>query len=442
MRVPRWLKACAFWKRSTAEKPSVQLSTVFTPSAPAKKSYVPRPIPEADFKSNLRIPGTQIVVFGESGAGKSSLAIRVLEEIDRKYVVTRCTSDMNYTAVLTSGFHKIGALEQSGQQHTDERHVGVKGGYPGVVEGSLDQTVSQTKDYSPIVAPPLTAEHLAQLMGKRATSWIIEDFHKVDEPTRTSLSHALKVFSDNASTHPDTTIVVLGAADTSTQVWGSPANMQGRLAHIELPSLSEAELGQLLDTGAGLLNADFSSVRQEIIEHSAGLASVTHALAYLCCETLGILAPAPTQVVVTPDTLSTAKSSYSRTRTPDIKHAFEKAMTVGRHRTYDNRSIILKAMAGLGEKASTHAEILAVIKAEYPKYPPSNLTQYLRELQNEDRGAVLRKNATGQFRFAQPLMLTYARQLFNVNSSDGFWTGIEATQQEKDLAALTLSANT
>src|SRR5688500_16392348 len=67
-----------------------QLNEVFTPSQPARLAFVPRPDQEADLRSALDAPGTQALIYGESGAGKSSVALRVLTEMNRKYVVTRC----------------------------------------------------------------------------------------------------------------------------------------------------------------------------------------------------------------------------------------------------------------------------------------------------------------------------------------------------------------
>jgi hypothetical protein len=417
----------------------ITLAKVFTPSTPAERSYVPRPQQEKDLRRALSTPGTQTVVYGESGAGKTSLTLRILTQMGRPYVVTRCDTGTDYRAVLTSAFHQMGTLKRTSQRDSDTRSLHGAGGVPGFVEAGGEWELAQEKEFSPLVDAPLSAEHLAQQMGRQGKVWVIEDFHKTSAETKTALAHALKIFSDVGPEFPNTQVVVLGAADTPVEVWGTPdANLRDRLAYIGLPPLNDDELGAVIDKGAELLNVDFATVRQEIIRHSVGLAGVTHGLAYECCYVSDVQIPQATAVTITSGTLAEAKANYSRTRQVEIKHAFEKALLVKRTRTYNNHSIIVKALATLGEKGGTHAEIYAAIKQEHPNYPSSNLTLYLRELQQEDRGAVIRKTATGQFRFEKPMMHTYARQLFRINSLDAFWSDIEASESEKDAAAESL----
>lgn len=425
------------------KSPDIELSQVFTPSAPANRTYVPRPTAEKDLRSALGQTGTQIVVFGESGAGKSSLTLRVLEQSNRPFITTRCDASTTYQAILESAFHKVGAFVNTGQKNSEETASGLdlSLGKKNIANASVRSSdkVGQESSYSPVVAAPVSAEHLADLLGANGMSWVIEDFHKASSETKDSLSHALKVFSDNSATHPSSTIVVLGAADTAAEVWGSPANMRGRLADIELKPLSDEELGTILDTGAEILNVDFSEVRQEIIQHSVGLASVTHALAYGCCETLGILEPSSDRVTVSAAVLDEAKRQYSRMRSADVKQDFEKALVVKASRKYENHALILKALAGMGESGGTHAELLvAVRQLSDADYPSSNLTTYLKQLQTEARGSVIRKSSTGQFRFSKPIMHTYARQLFGVSTTDAFWAGIEPTDSERESASRAL----
>lgn len=444
--------ALAFWRRWKKQprpapgvaSPQVRLDTVFTPSRPANQAYVKREGPEQDLRTALKTPGTQIVIYGESGAGKSSLAHRVMADLGRTRIVTSCDAATSYEDVLTSGFHQIGANATTGVRQTDEATVGAKGtvGVPGVAgaESHTSWTVNNEKLYSPVVEAPRTAEHLARRLGAAGVSWIIDDFHKVSDETKESLAHALKVFSDMSQEFPRTTIVVLGAANTPAEVWGSPANLPGRLASIEVPPLTPEELGAILDTGSELLNVDFSKVRTEIIRHSVGLASVTHALAFMSCQELGVEDPAAECVLVTPAALEAAKRSYGRTRAPQVREAFEKALAVvQRKRKFDNYALILSALASFGESGATHSELYLKIRQTEPDYPSGNLTTYIVRLQKDDRGAVIRKTLGGQYRFSTPLMHTHARMLFDINAVDTFWTEVEPTASEKLKAANALA---
>lgn len=433
-----WIKRLAWWR-------APRLGDVFTPSSPARQTYVPRTVQEGDLRSALSQVGTQIIIYGESGAGKSSMAIRVLEAAGRKCVITQCDANSSYTDILTSAFFQANELVRISHKRTDESELalhGLLGGKKAQAGSKSSWKTGREDSFAPVVQAPITAEHLAKALGRRNLSWIIEDFHKVGPETRLSLTHALKTFSDKSITNKQTAIIVLGAADTPTEVWGSQANMGHRIAAIALPPLQQEELKQILDTGAELLNVDFSGVCDEIIRHSVGIASVTHALAYGCCEALGVTKRSLRTISVTPDALETAKLQYARMRSPGIRHAFDAAMTVSRSRKYDNCALILRALAAFGEAGATHAELLASVRQlSDMDYPSGNLTTYLKKLQTEERGEVVRRTSTNQIRFSTPLMHTYAQIIFGLGQTNEFWPAIEASDEDRAMAAAALTAS-
>jgi hypothetical protein len=61
-----------------------------------------------------------------------------------------------------------------------------------------------------------------------------------------------------------------------------------------------------------------------------------------------------------------------------------------------------------------HSEILADIRQEHRRYPAANLTNYLRELQSDKRGPLIRKGQDGRFRFVDPISHTYAQAILDV----------------------------
>jgi len=373
-----------------------------------------------------------------------------LSELDRLFVITRCESSTSYTDLLASAFSQTGATQfDRGSSHDSllvnvESQVGGGALVPASVKAGAKAGIDTHEDRIPVVAVQVTAETLARHLGSLGYVWIIEDFHKVSDETRTALADALKVFSDASVSYPRLAIIVLGASDSPSQVMATPANMTGRLAAIQLPPLNDDELGQILDKGRELLNVDLLAVRDQIIRHSVGVASVTHALAFECCRALSVLETNSTSVAVNGEALEQAKANYARTRAPEMKASFDRALRVERMQKWNNYAVILRALAQLPESGGTHSEILAQIHQSYSDYPSSNLTLYLRKLQSDDRAALVRRTSQNTFRFDRPLQHAYAMLRFNIvpTHEAAFWASdLHVSDADREATAKSLEGD-
>ena len=424
-----------------ASDAAIAAADVFTPTSPAIHGFVPRVKESKLLTQALGTRGSQVVTFGESGAGKSSLVSKTLRDSGRKYIVTRCTSQTDYDAVIKSAFDKLGAFEVTSTQTSESTsaHVDTSAtvgsellGGSVKFEGGVASVVENVENSVRVVEYQLTAENLAVALSKRDLSWVIEDFHKVDDDTRNALADVLKVFSDN--NHPSTAVIVIGATESAAAVVEAPADVTRRVARIQVPPLTDDQLGAILDTGGDLMHVDFSAVREEIVRKSAGVASVTHALALRCLQELEIDTPPEVTIEISDHTLREAGLSYAASMQSDIKERFEKGLYLKRKRKYDNCGIILRAIASLPESGGTHAEILAKIRESIAEYPPSNLTSYLVELGSEDRGSLIRKAADGKHRFDEPMQHTYAQIIFDLEpaADDLYASELETQVSEED----------
>ncbi|WP_440711742.1 ATP-binding protein [Herbiconiux sp. YIM B11900] len=421
-----------FFRRKQVETTSelrhiYELDEVFTPGQPADKGFVNRPSQESDLRNVLDERGSQILVWGESGAGKSSLVVNVLRQAKQPSVTTRCEATTTYDQLLASAFDQLRAVRKVSSSNQDTRTLSagseIGGGtIPASIHADASWELGTTTEWEPIVPAQLTSHALALYLGSRGFAWVIEDFHKVAPAVRTAMSDTMKVFSDESPSHPRLRIVVTGVADNASEILRAPSNMGGRLADIPVPPLDDDQLGALLEKSKELLNVDFDQVRDSIIRHSVGVASITHSLARECCLAMGVRRTAESRVVITPVALETAKSAYVRTRGGNMKEDFDVALEVAQTRRYNNYAIILQALAALPEKGATHAQLIAEIRKTHDQYPAGNLTTYLKKLQTEERRSLVRKTSEGLFRYNRPLQQAYAILRFGlVASYDGFW---------------------
>lgn len=405
----------------------IPVNEVFTPGSPAKRLFVERTQEEKRLKSALSSVGMQVILFGESGAGKSSLAEKVLRERKRTYVVTRCTSKTTFDELMAAGFDELASFATVEKRTSADVELGVSSTLGGrKTAGSLGAKATykagEAETARRVVDPQTSPAALAKRFKSLNCSWLIEDFHKVPQEVRDGFADVLKIFSDTA--HPHTAIIVLGARETSDEVVNLPsANVTNRVAPIELRPLTETELGELLDEGGRLLNVDFSEVRADIIASSAGVASVTHGLAKACLDQLDIDVKQKTLFRVSASIWRNAAAEYVETYAGGVRAQFTKALTDKgtKQSTYKNYKVVVRALAGFPEHGATRGELLAKIREAHPDYPGGNLDLYLRKLGEEPRGEIVRKTAEGKFRFDRPLQLTYARTWFKLGETTGLF---------------------
>ena len=422
MRLP-WIQSKT--DNTDAESPShppVRANEVFTPSVPAARGFVGRQVEMVDIrKKGLNVPGTQIVVWGESGAGKSSLVNKALVDAGKTAVKVSCTPDSTYTEILEAAFSGTGAffVSEKTEQFNEELGFASTVGSD-LIGAKLDARIQvetgSGQQKTPIARPQMSPQRLVAELGSRNLSWVIEDFHKVPKPERDKLSHALKIFSDEGTKYPDTRIIILGVSDSIDELVRDSTNVGRRLIDIPVPPLDENELGKILDIGEELLNLSFSKIRSRLISTSVGTVTVTHALALSCCDERDVDAYSSERIDFTEDDFDAAVSSYARTRSSILRSRFRKALTVHRKRVYDNPQVILRALTELPESGGTVGEILAKVRNYYPQYPSGNATTYLKALQSEERGSLVRRTASGEYRFDEPLQHAFAKTLFDMTS--------------------------
>lgn len=423
---------------------------VFTPTSSAKRGFIGRGVVQSDLESALRTPGTQIVIYGESGAGKSSLVEHTLAELSRKHVTTHCTSTTTYRDILSSIFDELEvfAISDLSSESTVGSEICSSAGSDLIgakVEANVRVDDGQGSVSQPVVKTQLTPQRVEAELAQRQTTWIIEDLHKVDPEVKDQVADVLKVFVNRANKR--TGVVVLGASETAGAIVRAPADVKTRVAQLAVQPLSPDELGQIIDKGSHLMNVDMSEIRDEIIRMSSGVAGTTHALALRCLQELGIETPVPGAALpITHDVLIRAARSYARSMSGDMKENFDKGVFLKRARKYDNCAVILRAVASLPERGGTHAEILARIRETTPGYPTGNLSAFLPQLTEDERGGLLRSTSDGRWRYDKPLQHTYAQILFNIDLEDDdvfaseLVQSVSGDQQTKAQAAASIDA--
>jgi Holliday junction resolvasome RuvABC ATP-dependent DNA helicase subunit len=386
---------------------------VFTPTSPAKWTYIERTAQERQFKRALRTKGKQIIVYGHTGSGKTTMLNSLLAEMSVNHITTRCTRGISISNVLFDAFDQLGGyyIEKKEEGNEDKVSGGLKFG----IEFFSFQLGGESKDIQKeirtrIVEVQKNPNQLAKLFGNAGMVWIIEDFHKLDAGPKKELSQIMKVFMDVAEDFPKLKIIAIGAVESARQVVHYDKEMENRISEVNVPLIEPEDLAKIIQLGEGYLNITFEqSVIEKIVAYSSGLASVTHQLCSLSCESKNIEKTQIKSLKITEDDLEYAISEYVNEKSDSLKSTYEQAIKIKTKRKIETPERILEAILRLEKDSFTVLEVIAQIAIKEKDYKGNNLRKYMMELTSPERGEILRYNRNADtFSFSNPFLRGYS----------------------------------
>ncbi|MEF9387641.1 AAA family ATPase [Ralstonia solanacearum species complex bacterium KE056] len=391
---------------------------VFTPTKPARIAFVERDSVNDKLVNSLTTPGKQIVVYGHSGTGKTTLLVNKLTQLYEHHISTRCMKGIKFEQLVLDAFDQLSAF------YTQERQISIKttsgidllATYK-ILQAKLTSSSNseQGEKQNRILPPQLTPQTLGRFLGAQNACWVLEDFHKIDESEKDKLSQLMKVFMDLADDYPDLKIIALGAVDTARQVVDYDPEMRNRVAEIQVSLMTEDEIAAIIAKGEKALNIKFGSeIKRVIARHTNGLASVCHHICLNMCNAAGVTETVKgTTLELTRKHCEEAIRTYVEDASDSIKSVFDKALKNRRKTQYDNAALIIEAMSNLGESGAARTDIHRRITRTQPKYPETNLKYMLPKLCTNEYGGIIRFDSnSGRYSFSDPIYRAYAIALF------------------------------
>ena len=397
---------------------------VFTPTKPARIAFVERDSVNDKLVNSLTTPGKQIVVYGHSGTGKTTLLANKLTQLYEHSVTTRCMKGLKFEQLLLDGFDQLAPYYAVERTNVTKVGGGLDlGATYQMLQAKIaaQGTVESGEKEARILPPQLTPQALERFLGAQKACWVLEDFHKIDEEEKAKLSQLMKVFMDLSDEYAELKIIALGAVDTARQVVDYDREMRNRVAEIHVTLMTEAEVEAIITKGEGALNIEFGiEIKRLVARHSNGLASVCHHLCLNMCNAAGIIETfdgAPLEL--TKEHFERAVKTYVEEASDSIKSAFDKALKQRRKTQYANAELILKALSSLPEKGAARTDLHRRIRQSESKYPEANLKYLLPKLCTPEYGAIVRFDSnSGLFSFSDPIYRAYALAQFQKTGMD------------------------
>lgn len=397
------------------------LYKVFTPTTPARLTFVERDDINSKLVNALRTPGKQIVVYGHSGSGKSTLLINKLHQLYEVHLTSRCMEGVSLEGLIVNAFDQLAPYYKSEESHVLKTSVSAQLSQDYFSIKTQINTTRNDESGSKsirILPPQLTPQALGRFIGQAKSCWVLEDFHKIDEIERKKLSQIMKVFMDMADEYPTLKIIAIGAVDTARQVVEYDSEMRNRVAEINVPLMRNNEIESIISKGGELLNLEFDlDLIKGIAAYSNGLASICHHLCLNICITNDIYDTLNEKLIINLNSLNPALSLYFDESSDTLKKAFDMAFKQERVKKYDNNKLILNALSGLPPIGATASEIFDIIKQYERMYPRGNLTRFIGKLCNEKEISVIRHDSvSGKYSFSDPIYRAFAQFYFKDNS--------------------------
>jgi AAA ATPase domain len=396
------------------------LREVFTPSTIAKLTFVERDDINDELVDALRTVGKQIVVYGHSGCGKTTLLENKLRQIFPRHIKTSCMKGMTFEQILNDPLRQLSANYVS-EQSVKLTRASTSGLSTSGTAVGASVSATRTEEASlkavPLAQQGVTPHIVAQSLGAHKACWVLEDFHKVDEPEKIKLAQCMKLFMDLSENYSDLKMIFIGAVNSGREVVQYDPELRHRVAEVHVPLMKNEELMEILQKGEKCLNIKFDlRIAQRIVAISNGLAAACHQLALNFCSVQGVeLTQERTKLL---DTLGWKKTieKYLKESSDTLKTAFDKSVRNMKLRKYDHGRLILRALVKFSQEGASQQEILEKIRTVEPLYPAKGLSQRLKAMQGGDRGAILTQDVdSGRYSFTEPVHRAFCVSIFDSN---------------------------
>ncbi|MEB8433240.1 ATP-binding protein [Cocleimonas sp. KMM 6892] len=270
-----------------------QVSDIFTPTTPARLTFVEREEINKRIVRGLSTPGNQLVVYGHSGCGKTTLLENKLHQVYENHIRTNCMKGMTYEGIILDAFDQLAPYYITNIETLDRENIStsLSSEYISIkAQISTEIETSTTRNKSRVLPPQLTAQNLARFMGESGSCWVLEDFHKLKKKDKEKLAQLMKVFMDMSDTYKDIKIIYIGAVKTAREVVQFDREMRRRVSEIHVPLMTEDEIIKIIHKGFSLLNIgiDDKQIIWDIYNQCSGLPAICHKLCLLICEDMDI----------------------------------------------------------------------------------------------------------------------------------------------------------
>jgi len=258
------------------------------------KSYIERESVDARFKAAIN-DGNEVIVYGSSKQGKTSLILKHLQEED--YVKVECSPQTSPIDIYKSILRQLriryieSETTESGLEHGGKVSGGFKVKIPFVGDSGVnaevaDKAIEKSSKTETFVEYNLElAQDLSELLKDHDMKKyiVLENFHYLTLDAQESLAYDLRTFQDH-----HIVFIVLGIWREANRLIQFNGDLLDRVTEVPVEPWSKEDFHRVIEIGENLLNVDFSGVEERLIADSFDSVGVVQEICKLCCLNAGI----------------------------------------------------------------------------------------------------------------------------------------------------------
>ncbi len=401
--------------RELLRKRKPNVCDVFTPTMAATINYVSREGLESQIIKSIKTPGKQIVLYGYSGSGKTTIIQKILKQLNIRYIISHCDRNTTLESLFQSAYDNLNEYYVKTKTSTESNTL-TSSLKSDVAFGSSSLNASKSQSsctaQERVVSPQFSPQNLAKIFGSRNLVWVIEDFHKVPDIEKIKIADTMKVFVDYCSNYRNLKIVCIGACETARLIVQHDSNMMHRVDQIAVKMLEEREVRSLILNGCKLLNI---SMEQElvdsIIEYSSRVGSLAHQMCLDICYANQIEMKQKNTVLIKKESFSHAVDGFLRSNSDTFMQIYEDAVKeqLGWY--------ILKTFSVSCDKSISFDYIKQRVNGKNRNFSDDVIKQKLDSFITSEPSILYYNSNSGRYAISTPLWATFLKIQFDLLES-------------------------
>jgi len=282
------------------------------------ESYIERQEVDLSFKEALT-DGNEVIVYGSSKQGKTSLILNNLREDE--YVRVECSPQTQVIDIYKSILRQLAITFTESESHEQATEAGgglsatLKIKVPALGEAQVSPSLSgkgtkrSTQKENHVEFNLALAQDVAEVLHQYGIKkyLVLENFHYLALEVQEALAFDLRVFQDHGII-----FIILGIWREANRLAQFNGDLLDRITEIPVEPWDKTDFKRVIMKGANLLNVDFSEVEDQLISGSFDSIGVVQELCKHCCIAAGVIETQAKRTKITNEHLKEAVEKKSR----------------------------------------------------------------------------------------------------------------------------------